>query len=234
MINGIGVVGWGVGGIEAEAGMLGQPVYFLTPDVVGFELTGQLREGVTATDLVLTVTEMLRKEKVVGKFVEFFGEGTASLACPTARRSPTWRPSTARRWASSRSTRRPSTTSRAPAAREARSTPSRPTSRRRACSACRAPARSTTPRSSSSTSARCAPSLAGPKRPQDRIELGHVKSQFASLFSKPPAENGFNQPAEQLLTRHHVRPPKAAPANGGEPRRPTHAGARRAAPRRPR
>ncbi|MES2089867.1 MAG: aconitase family protein, partial [Pseudomonadota bacterium] len=70
MINGIGVVGWGVGGIEAEAGMLGQPVYFLTPDVVGFELTGQLREGVTATDLVLTVTELLRKQKVVGKFVE--------------------------------------------------------------------------------------------------------------------------------------------------------------------
>ncbi|MDE2594885.1 MAG: aconitate hydratase, partial [Burkholderiales bacterium] len=82
MINGIGVVGWGVGGIEAEAGMLGQPVYFLTPDVVGMELTGQLREGVTATDLVLTVTEILRKSKVVGKFVEFFGEGTASLAVP--------------------------------------------------------------------------------------------------------------------------------------------------------
>src|SRR5437870_2372826 len=82
MINGIGVVGWGVGGIEAEAGMLGQPVYFLTPDVVGFELSGRLREGVTATDLVLTVTEILRREKVVGKFVEFFGEGTTTLALP--------------------------------------------------------------------------------------------------------------------------------------------------------
>src|SRR5438132_369455 len=82
MINGIGDVGWGVGGIEAEAGMLGQPVYFLTPDVVGFELSGRLREGVTATDLVLTVTEILRNEKVVGKFVEFFGEGTESLALP--------------------------------------------------------------------------------------------------------------------------------------------------------
>jgi aconitate hydratase len=82
MINGIGVVGWGVGGIEAEAAMLGQPVYFLTPDVVGFELTGRLREGVTATDLVLTVTEILRQHKVVGKFVEFFGEGTRSLALP--------------------------------------------------------------------------------------------------------------------------------------------------------
>src|SRR5256712_3756196 len=79
MVNGIGVVAWGVGGIEAEAGMLGQPVYFLTPDVVGVELTGKLSEGITATDLVLTVTELLRREKVVGKFVEFFGEGTASL-----------------------------------------------------------------------------------------------------------------------------------------------------------
>jgi hypothetical protein len=100
--------------------MLGQPVYFLTPDVVGFELTGRLREGVTATDLVLTVTEILRRHKVVGKFVEFFGEGTRTLACPTAPPSPTWRPSTAPRWASSRSTRRRSTTSRAPAARKGR------------------------------------------------------------------------------------------------------------------
>src|SRR3954467_9517244 len=82
MINGIGVVGWGVGGIEAEAGMLGQPVYFLTPDVVGVNLKGRLREGCTATDLVLTITEVLRKEKVVGKFVEFFGEGTESLTLP--------------------------------------------------------------------------------------------------------------------------------------------------------
>src|SRR5215472_18182538 len=82
MINGIGVVGWGVGGIEAEAGMLGQPVYFLTPDVIGVHLKGRLAEGVTATDLVLTVTEMLRKAKVVGKFVEFFGDGTASLSVP--------------------------------------------------------------------------------------------------------------------------------------------------------
>lgn len=82
MINGIGVVGWGVGGIEAEAAMLGQPIYILTPDVIGVKLTGKLREGRTATDLVLTVTEMLRNAKVVGKFVEFFGEGAASLSVP--------------------------------------------------------------------------------------------------------------------------------------------------------
>src|SRR6185437_569257 len=80
MINGLGIVGWGVGGIEAEAAMLGQPVYFLTPDVVGVNLKGRLREGVTATDLVLAVTEMLRKAKVVGKFVEFHGEGATSLS----------------------------------------------------------------------------------------------------------------------------------------------------------
>ena len=79
MINGLGIVGWGVGGIEAEAGMLGQPVYFLTPDVVGVHLTGELPQGATATDLVLRITEMLRKANVVGKFVEFFGEGAAAL-----------------------------------------------------------------------------------------------------------------------------------------------------------
>jgi aconitate hydratase len=82
MVNGVGVVAWGVGGIEAEAAMLGQPMYFLTPDVVGVELSGSLKEGITATDLVLTITEMLRKEKVVGKFVEFFGEGTETLSVP--------------------------------------------------------------------------------------------------------------------------------------------------------
>src|SRR5256885_8183836 len=82
MINGLGVVAYGVGGIEAEAAMLGQPAYFLTPDVVGVHLSGAVRAGVTATDLVLTVTEMLRKAKVVGKFVEFFGEGAARLPVP--------------------------------------------------------------------------------------------------------------------------------------------------------
>src|SRR5689334_10247849 len=82
MINGLGVVGWGVGGIEAEAGMLGQPVYFLTPEVVGVHMTGQLSTGVTATDLVLLVTEVLRKTKVVGKFVEFYGPGARALSLP--------------------------------------------------------------------------------------------------------------------------------------------------------
>ena len=82
MINGLGVVGWGVGGIEAEAVMLGQPIYMLLPEVVGFELTGQLSEGATATDLVLTVTQMLRKKGVVGKFVEFYGSGLDHMSLP--------------------------------------------------------------------------------------------------------------------------------------------------------
>lgn len=82
MINGLGVVGWGVGGIEAEAGMLGQPIAFQTPEVIGINLTGALREGATATDLTLRITQLLRQEKVVGKFVEFFGEGTESLSLP--------------------------------------------------------------------------------------------------------------------------------------------------------
>lgn len=80
MINGLGVVGWGVGGIEAEAGMLGQPLYFITPQVVGFKLTGSLSEGATATDLALTVTQILRKKGVVGKFVEFYGPGLSSIS----------------------------------------------------------------------------------------------------------------------------------------------------------
>src|SRR4029079_11969258 len=80
MINGLGVLGWGVGGIEAEAAMLGQPMPMLTPEVIGFKLTGQLREGATATDLVLTVTQMLRAKGVVGKFVEFYGAGLSSLS----------------------------------------------------------------------------------------------------------------------------------------------------------
>ena len=111
MVNGIGVLGWGVGGIEAEAAMLGQPIAMLIPDVIGFRLTGKLPEGSTATDLALTVTQMLRKKGVVGKFVEFFGPGLAD-ACrrdPADHRQHGAR-NTAPPAASSRSMRRRSTT----------------------------------------------------------------------------------------------------------------------------
>src|SRR5438105_5368357 len=198
MINGIGVVGWGVGGIEAEAGMLGQQVYSLTPDVVGFELTGRLREGVTATDLVLTVTEILRREKVVGKFVEFFGEGTTTLALPDratiANMAPEYGatmgffPVDDKTIAYFRGTGR---TNKEIEAFEAYF---------RAQNLYGVPLAGEIDYTKVVTLdlGSVAPSLAGPTRPQDPIELGNVKRQFATLFCKPPAENGFNQPAAKL------------------------------------
>ncbi|MEC3765063.1 MULTISPECIES: aconitate hydratase AcnA [Cupriavidus] len=198
MINGIGVVGWGVGGIEAEAGMLGQPVYFLTPDVVGVELKGRLREGVTATDLVLTITEMLRKEKVVGKFVEFFGEGTASLALPDRATIGNMAPeygATMGFFPVDEKTieyfRGTGRTDEEIAAFEGYF---------RAQDMFGIPGAGEIDYSKVVTLdlATVAPSLAGPKRPQDRIEIGNVKSTFASLFSKPVAENGFNKDAADL------------------------------------
>ncbi|MFN9749548.1 MAG: aconitate hydratase AcnA [Burkholderiales bacterium] len=212
MINGIGVVGWGVGGIEAEAGMLGQPVYFLTPDVVGFELTGRLREGVTATDLVLTVTELLRKHKVVGKFVEFFGEGTASLSLPdratVANMAPEYGATMGFFPVDDKTIEYFQGTGRTKKEIEA------------FAAYFKAQKLYGTPKAGDIDYSSVvkldlgsvAPSLAGPKRPQDRIEIGHVKTQFRELFSKPTAENGFNQLPEKLsqavttrdgITLHH-------------------------------
>jgi aconitate hydratase len=198
MINGIGVVGWGVGGIEAEAGMLGQPVYFLTPDVVGFELTGALREGVTATDLVLTVTEILRREKVVDQFVEFCGEGTRTLSLPDratiANMSPEYG----------------ATMGFFPVDEKTLDYFKGTGRRRGEIEAFEAYFKAQqlfgVPRAADIDYSRVirldlstvAPSLAGPKRPQDRIEIGHVKQTFTELFSAPAAANGFNQPATKL------------------------------------
>jgi aconitate hydratase len=198
MINGIGVVGWGVGGIEAEAGMLGQPVYFLTPDVVGVNLTGALREGVTATDLVLTITEMLRKEKVVGKFVEFFGEGTESLSLTDRATIANMAPEYG------------ATMGFFPVD-DATIDYFEGTGRNKAeidafASYFKAQGLYGVPKAGdidytnvvSLDLGTVAPSLAGPKRPQDRIEIGNVKSTFADLFSKPVSENGFNKKSEDL------------------------------------
>jgi aconitate hydratase len=198
MINGIGVVGWGVGGIEAEAGMLGQPVYFLTPDVVGFEMTGQLREGVTATDLVLTVTEMLRKEKVVGKFVEFCGEGTRSLSLPDratiANMAPEYGATMGFFPVDEKTIQYFTGTGRTKSEIEAFE------------AYFKAQKMFGVPKASDIDYTQLvkldlstvAPSLSGPKRPQDRIELGSVKSKFSQLFSAAPSDSGFNQPAEKL------------------------------------
>ncbi|KAF1043596.1 MAG: Aconitate hydratase A [Herbaspirillum frisingense] len=198
MINGIGVVGWGVGGIEAEAGMLGQPVYFLTPDVVGVNLTGALREGITATDLVLTITELLRKTKVVGKFVEFFGEGTESLSltdrATIANMAPEYGATMGFFPVDDATIDYFKGTGRTKAeidafeayfkAQELYGVP-------------KAGQIDYTQEVSLDLGS-VAPSLAGPKRPQDRIEIGNVKSTFADLFTKPVAENGFNKKAEDL------------------------------------
>lgn len=201
MINGVGVVGWGVGGIEAEAAMLGQPVYMLTPDVVGVELSGQLPEGVTATDLVLTVTEMLRREKVVGQFVEFLGEGAASLSvtdrATIANMAPEYGatmgffPVDEKTVDYMRATGR---TDEECAAFEAYF---------------RAQEMFGMPRRGDIDYSRVlqldlssiVPSLAGPKRPQDRIPLQGMEERFDHLLALPAADDGFGVPEASLGTR---------------------------------
>ena len=204
MINGIGVVGWGVGGIEAEAGMLGQPVYFLTPDVVGVNLTGALREGVTATDLVLTITEMLRKHKVVGKFVEFFGEGTESLSttdrATIANMAPEYGATMGFFPVDDATIEYFKGTGRSKAEIDAFE------SYFKAQNLFGVPKAGQIDYTSVVTLdlGTVAPSLAGPKRPQDRIEIGKVKATFADLFTKPVAENGFNKKAEDLEAEYET------------------------------
>src|ERR1039457_3289776 len=193
MINGLGIVGWGVGGIEAEAGMLGQPVYFLTPDVVGVHLTGALTEGVTATDLALTVTQLLRKTKVVGKFVEFYGPGAAAL--PLADRATI----------ANMAPEYGATMGFFPIDEECvnylRATG-------RSEEHCRhyenyykaqglwgIPLKGQIEYSQvvELDLATVRPSVAGPKRPQDRIELPNLRREFFSAFQRPVAENGFGK-----------------------------------------
>src|SRR5690606_22536736 len=201
MINGIGVVGWGVGGIEAEAGMLGQPVYFLTPDVVGVHLKGKLREGVTATDLVLRITELLRAAKVVGKFVEFFGEGTESLGVPDRATIGNMAPEYGATMGFFPVDQRTIEYFR----RTGRTVEEIDAFERYF----KAQGLFGIPRAGSVAYSEeieldlgtVAPSLAGPKRPQDRIDLGEMKRTFSALFSAPVQQNGFNKdPAELAAT----------------------------------
>jgi aconitate hydratase len=202
MVNGIGVVGWGVGGIEAEAAMLGQPVYMLTPDVVGFELTGTLREGVTATDLVLFVTAILRSEKVVGKFVEFFGPGAASIPVPDRATIGNMAPEYGATMgffpvdemtvAYFKGTgRTDKEIERFEAYYKAQGLFGMP-----------APGELNYTKIVRLDLGTVSPSLAGPKRPQDRIDLGHLATKFSELYSKPNEANGFNQPADKLKIRY--------------------------------
>ncbi len=198
MINGLGIVGWGVGGIEAEAGMLGQPVYLLTPDVVGVELTGKLKAGVTATDLALTVTQKLRQAKVVGKFVEFYGAGAAALAVVDRATIANMAPEYG------------ATMGFFPIDGECveylRQTGRSEEHCRLYENYYRAQGLFGMPRKGEiaySTDleldlATVEPSVAGPKRPQDRIDLGKLKEEFTRAFAKPVTESGFGKEAGEL------------------------------------
>ncbi|MCC7308909.1 MAG: aconitate hydratase [Acidobacteria bacterium] len=204
MINGLGIVGWGVGGIEAEAGMLGQPVYFLTPDVIGVHLTGELPQGATATDLVLRVTEMLRKANVVGKFVEFFGEGAAALHATDRATIANMAPEYGATMgffgvdektldyfkATGRSDKQVGTIRNYYLAQEMFGIPKD------------GAVDYTTVYDLALES--ITPSVAGPKRPQDRIELSNLDEKFVELFSKPLADGGYGKNAADLEKRYMV------------------------------
>ena len=214
-INGLGIVGWGVGGIEAEAGMLGQPVYFLTPDVVGVNLRGALREGVTATDLALTLTQMLRRAKVVGKFVEFFGPGTAAL------------PVVDRATIANMAPEYGATMGFFPIDEECVRFLEATGRDKELCRAYENYYRSQglfgiPDQGQIQYSAELeldlasvVPSVAGPKRPQDRIELPNMKREFTGSFSKPTSENGFGKPAGEMNRNFYLSAPSEPSSGGG-------------------
>ena len=215
MINGLGIVGWGVGGIEAEAGMLGQPVYFLTPDVVGVHLVGALREGVTATDLALTVTQMLRKAKVVGKFVEFYGPGAEAL--PVVDRA------TIANMAPEYGATMGFFPMDAECVKYLRGTGRSDEQCRLYENYYRAQGLFRMPRKGEVNYsldleldlATVVPSVAGPKRPQDRIELPNLKREFVAAFSRPVTESGFGKPAAELSRTFAVNVDNGLRPGGG-------------------
>jgi aconitate hydratase len=224
MINGLGIVGWGVGGIEAEAGMLGQPVYFLTPEVVGVHLSGNLREGVTATDLALRITQMLRAEKVVGKFVEFYGEGAASLPLPDratiGNMAPEYGATMGFFPVDSESVNYLRMTGRS------EETVDRFEKYFRAQQLFGMPQKGTIDYSVDLDLdlASVQPSVAGPKRPQDRVDLESLGKTFHSLLIKPAAEGGYGKDPQSLTETVTVsmngkdpapHPEKSAPIGHG-------------------
>jgi aconitate hydratase len=197
MINGLGVLGWGVGGIEAEAGMLGQPVYFLTPDVVGVRLSGRLKEGATATDLVLRVTEMLRKAKVVGKFVEFYGPGVAGLPVPDRATISNMAPEYGATLGLF-----PVDEASCAYLRDTGRTEEHVEAVRAYFSAQGMFGNSADGRVEYSENLELnleeiEPSVAGPKRPQDRIPLARLKQDFQKLLLQPLNEGGYGKSASE-------------------------------------
>src|SRR5450631_1412795 len=199
MINGLGVVGWGVGGIEAEACMLGQPATMLLPEVIGFKLTGRLPEGATATDLVLTVTQMLRKKGVVGKFVEYYGDGLGSLSladrATLANMAPEYGATIGVFPIDNASLDYLRMTNRAPEQIELVEAYAREQGLFRIDGA-PDPEYSETLSLDLST---VVPSLAGPKRPQDRINLPDVKKNFLDTLGAPPKTNGIVQDGSVVI-----------------------------------
>ncbi len=198
MINGLGVLGWGVGGIEAEAAMLGQPYYFLAPKVVGFRLKGRLREGVTATDLVLTVTEILRKKGVVDKFVEFCGDGLSQMTladrATVANMSPEYGATMGFFPVDDETLRYLRQTGRT---QEEVERVERYAKEQGIFRTDRTP----DPEFSETLEldlAKVEPSLAGPKRPQDRVALAEIKHSFRRALTAPVKERGFGLSAEDL------------------------------------
>jgi len=204
MINGLGIVGWGVGGIEAEAAMLGQPVYILTPDVVGVNLTGELPQGATATDLVLRITEMLRKAKVVGKFVEFYGEGAASInatdRATIANMAPEYGATVGFFGTDEKTLEYFRSTGRE---REQIETIRNYYTAQNMFGI---PKEGEVDYSSNLNLdlATITPSVAGPKRPQDRIELSNLDDRFIELFSQSVADGGYGKNSDELEKRFMV------------------------------
>ncbi|HJR81110.1 MAG TPA: aconitate hydratase AcnA [Anaerolineales bacterium] len=200
MINGLGVVGWGVGGIEAEAVMLGQPMDMLLPDVIGFKLYGKLRDGVTATDLVLTVTQMLRKKGVVDKFVEFFGDGLNSISltdrATIANMAPEYGATMGFFPVDTETIRYMKLTGRPEEVVERTEAYMREQGLFRDDSVPDPEFTDTLELDLASV----VPSLAGPKRPQDRVPMTELKETFKKTLTAPVAERGFNLKPETLST----------------------------------
>ncbi|HEU5071784.1 MAG TPA: aconitate hydratase AcnA [Verrucomicrobiae bacterium] len=193
MINGLGIVGWGVGGIEAEAGMLGQPVYFLTPDVVGVHLTGAIKEGVTATDLALTVTQLLRKTKVVGKFVEFFGPGAVALPVVDRATIANMAPEYGATMGFFPVDEECVNYLRATGRSEAHCKMYENYYKAQGLWGIPQAGQIEYSQVVELDLATVKPSVAGPKRPQDRIELGNLRREFFNAVQRPVTENGFGK-----------------------------------------
>lgn len=207
MINGLGIVGWGVGGIEAEAGMLGQPVYFLTPEVIGVNLTGVLKEGVTATDLTLRVTQLLREAKVVGKFVEFYGEGAEKLSLADRATIANMAPEYGATMGFFPVDEKTLDYMRMTGRSEEQISFIRDYYQAQGMFGIPKAGDVDYTQNINLDLSSIEPSVAGPKRPQDRIAVKDLKKSFQSLLGMPVAEGGFGVPADKQNIQVQVQEP---------------------------